>query len=99
MAEDYVMNVMELLELFVPVCLNIIWIEMTAPRGDEDKPQTKVTTQEWNIALYFYLNNHRRPNVSLMRVFNQSLKAMHKDNVHMHQSWYIEMARTMFGGY
>ena len=46
MAEDYVMNVMELLELFVPVCLNIIWIEMTAPSGDEDKPQTKVTTQE-----------------------------------------------------
>ena len=36
---------------------------------------------------------------SQMRVFNQSLKAMHKDNVHMHQSWYEEMARTMFGGY
>ena len=99
MAEDYVLNVMELLELFVPVCLNIIWIEMTAPRGDEDKPQTKVITQEWNIALYSYLNNHRHPNVSLMRVFNQSLKAMHKDNVHMHQSWYEEMARTMFGRY
>ena len=94
--EDYVLNVRQLLELFVPVCLHIIWIEMTAPRGDIGHHQTVPKTREWNIALNLYLETHRQLNVSMMRMFKSSLNAKHVDNVHLDISWYIEMARTMF---
>ena len=94
--KDYVSNVIEFLELMSPVCLYIIWIETTAPRGDPNRPQTIARTREWNVALYSYLDGHRHINVSMMRVFEKSLKAPHDDNVHLHRSWYAEMARTMF---
>ena len=95
-AKDYVLNVKQLLELFVPVCLHIIWIEITAPKGDSNHHQTIEKTQEWNIELKSYLDTHPHLNVSMMCVFKKSLKAAHQDNVHMHKSWYKEMARTMF---
>ena len=95
-AKDYVLNVKQLLELFVPVCLHIIWIEITAPKGDNNHHQTIEKTKEWNIELKSYLDTHPRPNVSMMRVFEKSLKAAHQDNVHLHKSWYKEMAKTMF---
>ena len=95
-AKDYVLNVKKLLELFFPVCIQIVWIEITAPRGDKIHPQTIAKTDEWNIALKSYLDTHRHLNVSMMHVFKKSLNARHEDNVHMHVSWYTEMARTMF---
>lgn len=94
-AKDYVLNVKELLELFFPVCIHIIWIEITAPRGHKIHPQTIAKTGEWNSALKLYLDTHCHLNVSMMRVFKKSLHARHVDNVHMHVSWYTEMARTM----
>ena len=95
--EDYVSNVMEFLELMSPVCRHIIWIEMTAPKGDPKRPQTVARTKEWNHALYSHLDaHHRHLEVSVMSVFGKSLKARHEDNVHLHPSWYTEMARTMF---
>ena len=95
-AEDYVLNVKDLLELFIPVCLHIIWIEITAPKGDTNHHQTIAKTSEWNTALKLYLDAHRHLNVSMMRVFKKSLNVEHYDNVHLHKSWYKEMARTMF---
>ena len=94
--EDYVANVIEFLELMSPVCQHMIWIETTAPREDKKHPQTKARTCEWNTALYSYLDAHRHLNVSMMHVYEKSLKAGHNDNVHLHRSWYSEMARTLF---
>ena len=95
-AKDYVLNVKQLLELFVPVCLHIVWIEMTAPKGNKRYRQRIDKTQDWNIELKSYLDTHPRLNVSMMRVFKKSLQVAHNDNVHLHNSWYKEMARTMF---
>ena len=94
--EDYVANVIEFLDLVSPVCKHVLWIEMTAPRGDIEYDQSIEKTRIWNMALLLHFESH--PHIwSLMRVFKSSLKAIHVDNVHLHHSWYIEMARTMFG--
>ena len=94
--EVYVLNVIEFLEKMSLVCQHMIWIETTTPRGDKNRPQTIVRTREWNTALHSYLDAHRHINVSMMRVFEKSLKARHVDNVHLHRSWYREMAITLF---
>ena len=94
--EVYVLNVIEYLEMMSLVCQHMIWIETTAPRGDKNKPQTIARTREWNTALHSYLEAHRHINVSMMRVFEKSLKAGHVVNVHLHRSWYREMAITLF---
>ena len=95
-ADGYVSNVKEYLELLIPVCLHIIWIETTAPSGNKNYAQTVKKTGKWNKALNSYLETHLNRNVSVVRVFEKSLKAKHKDNVHMHQLWYFELARTLF---
>ena len=94
--DGYVLNVKEYLELILPVCLHIIWIETTAPEGNTNYPQKVNKTREWNKALDSYLETYLNRNVSVVRVFEKSLKAKHIDNVHMHQSWYLELARTLF---
>ena len=93
---DYILNVKEYLELVFPVCLHIVWIETTAPRGDKGYRQTVAVTREWNSALNSLLKTYFHHRVSVVHVFEKSLKATHVDNIHLHVSWYRELARSLF---
>ena len=95
--EGYIQSVKEYLELLFPICMHIIWIETNAPRGDKQWLQGVNLTQEWNNALNSYIETHLHHRVSVVRLFERSKQARHKDNVHMHQSWYFELAKTLFG--
>ena len=96
--EGYIENVKGLLDIVFHVCSYIIWIETTAPleRTTGEYPQTVERTREWNVALNSYLETHMNRNVSVVQVFEKSLKAEHHDNVHMHRLWYLELARSLF---
>ena len=94
--EGYILNMKGLLEFLFPVCSHIIWIETTAPRGDKEWHQRADRTREFNTALESYLETHFNSKVSVVRVFDKSLEAKHKDNVHLDELWYLELARTLF---
>ena len=94
------MNVKSYLELFSPVCHNIFLIETTASLGIGNYPQTVAKTCAMNDGLTSYLDTfssiHWRSNLYVVRVFDKSLDAKHRDNVHMGGSWYIQLSSTLF---
>ena len=98
--ESYIANVKEYLEVITPVCLNIFWIQTTAPLGHREWPQTVAKTREWNDALNLHFNTFSyvqwHGNLYVVGVFDKSLVAKHDDNVHLDVSWYFELSNTLF---
>ena len=94
--EAYILNVKEYLELLFPTCLHIIWIETNSVRGDKEWAQGTTKIGNWNNGLNSYIETHLHHKVSVVRVFERSKQARRKDNVHMHESWYAELAKTLF---
>ena len=94
--ETYILNVKEYLELLFPICLHIIWIETNSVRGDKEWSQGNTKIQVWNKGVNSYIETHLHHKVSVVRVFERSKQARRRDNVHMHESWYLELAKTLF---
>ncbi|VDI31093.1 Hypothetical predicted protein [Mytilus galloprovincialis] len=88
----YVKNVQFYVQYLVQTCQNVIWISLTAVRGDKTYPQTNRRIQLLN-RLVKVLIREKFPKVGFMDLFplSNSTKA-HRDNVHLTPALYKLLA-------
>ena len=89
----YLLNVQWYLHLLASQCDHLVWLANTSPKTD-DFLQKKAQTQDWNLGVGDMLlrDDTLRSMSSFVDIFDASTTFPHEDNVHMHGSWYKQLA-------
>jgi hypothetical protein len=92
--ETYVSNIEWYLKILSRECELIIWLGSTAPLGlyPDRFPQTKQRMFTWNAAVREAIHQRPELNAVFVDVYNASEEYEHRDNIHMHESWYEALA-------
>eukprot|EP01048_Picozoa_sp_COSAG05_P022899 COSAG05_NODE_4750_length_1386_cov_3.205905_2_plen_99_part_00 len=85
-------NVQWYVTKLLEVCRHITWIQTTAPATDNyDQKSDRILI--WNTKVYELLSSEFATRTSVVDVYNTSTRVIHEDNVHMHSSFYFNLAR------
>lgn len=84
----YVKHVHFYVQQLVNSCQNVVWMSMTAVRGDKGFPQNNGRIHRWNMLIKGMLHKNF-PKVGFIDVFSMSnFTNLHFDNVHLKRSGY-----------
>ena len=90
---QYVTNVKKYITYLVKYCRYVIWISISAVRGDPNFKQSNRVIKRWNqMILQIIIKEF--PQVAYIDMFPMSIRYdMHVDNVHLNSTYYKGTAR------